>query len=45
MAKKTWKSKRTVCRGTKSGKFASKGKCKAYKRTKVKSPFSGLLFS
>lgn len=43
--KKTWKSKRTVCRGSKSGRFASKGKCKAYKRTKVKTKWFGGLFS
>ena len=44
MPKQTWKSKRTVCRGSKSGRFASKGRCKAYKRTKVKKPFMGFLW-
>ena len=33
---KTWKNKRTVCKSRRSGRFASKGKCKAYKRTKVR---------
>lgn len=28
--------RRTVCRRTKSGKFAKSGACKGYKRTKVK---------
>jgi hypothetical protein len=42
--KQTWKSKRTVCRGTKSGKFATKGRCGAFKRTKVKKPSFGCLF-
>jgi hypothetical protein len=41
---KTWKSKRTVCRGSKSGRFASKGRCKAFKRTKVKHYLHGGLF-
>jgi len=41
---KTWKTKKTVCRSSKSGKFSSKGKCKAYKKTKVKRKFSGHLF-
>jgi hypothetical protein len=43
---KTWKSKRTVCRGTKTGKFASKGKCGAFKRQRVKRCcLTGLLFA
>lgn len=33
---KTWKSRRKVCRSRKSGKFAFKGKCSAYKRQKVR---------
>lgn len=41
---KTWKSKFFVCRSSKSGKFASKGKCKAFKKTKVRAT-RGLLFS
>ena len=40
--KKTWKSKRSVCRSRKSGKFSAKGKCKAFKKTKVRSFFGGL---
>lgn len=28
--------RRTVCRRSKSGKFAKSGACKGYKRTKVK---------
>ena len=28
--------KRTVCRRVKSGKFAKKGACKGYRKTKVK---------
>lgn len=39
---KTWKKKRTVCRARKSGKFSAKGKCKAYKKTKVSAFFGGL---
>jgi len=42
---KTWKSKRTVCRGAKSGRFANKGKCKAFKKTKIKTHFFGALFN
>ena len=41
---RTWKSKRTACRSRKSGRFSSKGKCKAYKKTKVKAGFFGKLF-
>ena len=33
---KTWKSKRTVCRSRKSGRFGTKGRCKAWKKSKVK---------
>ncbi len=43
--KKTWKTKRTVCRGSKSGRFANKGKCKAYKKSKVKVGWFGSLFA
>jgi len=32
---KTRKFKRTVCRSRKSGKFAGKGKCKAFRRERV----------
>jgi len=32
---KTWKTKRSACRSTKSGKFAKKGRCRAYKRVKI----------
>ena len=42
---KTWKSKRTVCRGRKTGKFANKGKCSAFKRGTVRAGWSGKLFS
>lgn len=41
---KSWKGKFFVCRSSKSGKFAKKGKCKAYKRTKVRAVRAGLLF-
>lgn len=41
---KTWKTKRTVCRSRKRGRFASKGKCGAFKRTKVKTSKWGFLF-
>jgi hypothetical protein len=33
---KTWKTKRTVCRKTKSGRFAKKSKCGQYKRSRVR---------
>lgn len=33
---KTYKSKRTVCRGKSTGKFATKGRCGAFKKTKVR---------
>jgi hypothetical protein len=41
---KTYKSKRTVCRGRASGKFANKGKCGMFKKTKVKALTHGFLF-
>ena len=42
---KTWKSKKTICRRTKSGRFAGKKKCSAYKRQRVrKGGFLGTLF-
>ena len=41
---KTWKSKRRVCRSRKSGKFANKGKCGAFKRSLVRSLHKSLLF-
>jgi hypothetical protein len=41
---KTWKSKRSVCRSRKSGRFASRGRCRAFKRSKVKKPANGFLF-
>ncbi len=41
---KTWKSKMTACRSRKSGKFASKGKCGMYKKTKVRRVAFGHLF-
>ncbi len=34
--KKTWKSKRTVVRGTKTGRFAKKGWGKAYHKQRIK---------
>lgn len=42
--KRTWKSKRTVCRSRKSGRFAGKGKCSAFKRSVVKTLKHGTLF-
>lgn len=42
---KTWKTKKTVCRATKSGKFSHKGKCGAFKKTKVRAFKFGNLFS
>lgn len=42
---KTWKAKFFVCRSSKSGKFASKGKCRAFKRTKVRKVKAGFLFA
>ena len=41
---KTWKTKLSVCRSRKSGKFSAKGKCKAFKKSKVKVGFFGSLF-
>jgi predicted DNA-binding transcriptional regulator AlpA len=41
---KTWKTKKTVCRACKSGRFARKGKCSAYKRSKVKNAWRPTLF-
>jgi hypothetical protein len=41
---KTWKTKRRVCRSTKSGRFSVKGRCRAFKRTLVKTLKHGLLF-
>jgi hypothetical protein len=42
---KTWKTKKTICRRTKSGRFASKKKCGQFKRQRVKSGgFLGALF-
>ena len=41
---KTWKSKRRVCRSGKTGKFAFKGKCAAFKRTLVQSLKGSILF-
>lgn len=41
---KTWKKKRTVCRRTKTGRFAKKGKCGQFKRQKVRAGFFGKLF-
>jgi len=32
----TWKSKKTVCRSRKSGKFSALGKCGAYKKQRVR---------
>lgn len=33
---KTWKSLLGVCRSAKSGRFASKARCKMFKRSKVR---------
>jgi hypothetical protein len=41
---KTWKSKRTVCRSRRSGKFAGKRKCGMFKKTKVRAVRRGFLF-
>ena len=41
---KTWKSKKTVCRSRSSGKFAAKGKCGMFKRTRIRSVKLGTLF-
>lgn len=41
---KTWKTKRKVCRSSKSGRFSFKGQCRAFKRTLVKAVKHGLLF-
>jgi len=41
---KTYRSKRTVCRSRKSGRFSRKGKCKAFKRQRIKALPWGTLF-
>jgi hypothetical protein len=41
---KTWKSKRTVCRSRKSGRFVRKPKCRAFRRQRVRSTKFGTLF-
>lgn len=41
---KTWKSKKTVCRSRKSGRFAGRKRCGMFKRTKVKAAKPGWLF-
>jgi hypothetical protein len=42
---KTWKSKRTVCRSAKSGRFVRKKKCGQFIRQRIKAPhLAGLLF-
>jgi len=41
---KSWKSKRTVCRSRKSGRFVGKKKCGQFKRQRVKIPHLGMLF-
>ena len=41
---KTYKSKRTVCRARKTGKFSFKGKCGMFKKMKVKAITHGYLF-
>jgi len=33
---KTWKSKRTVCRSRKRGRFVKRGLCGAFKKSKVR---------
>ena len=37
---KTWKTKRAVCRSSKSGRFVGKKLCKAFKRSLVRSPLA-----
>lgn len=41
---KTYKSKKTVCRSRKSGKFSHKKKCGMFKRAKVRAFKFGSLF-
>lgn len=41
---KTYASKRTVCRSRKSGRFSTKRRCGAFKRTKVRAFKFGDLF-
>ncbi|HTD65027.1 MAG TPA: hypothetical protein VK846_00655 [Candidatus Limnocylindria bacterium] len=41
---KTWKTVLCVCRSSKSGRFSAKGKCKAYKKTKIR-PKRNVLFA
>ena len=39
---KTWKTKRTVCRSKKSGKFAGKKRCGMFKRSRIRIGLSSL---
>lgn len=41
---RTWKTKRTVCRSRKSGRFVAKKMCNAFKRSVVKTLKAGTLF-
>jgi hypothetical protein len=41
---KTWKTKRKVCRGRKSVRFANRGACKSFKAAFVRTVKKGLLF-
>jgi len=41
---KTWKMKLFVCRSSKSGRFSAKGKCRAFKRTKVRAVLGKLFW-
>jgi len=41
---KSWKSKKSVCRSRRSGRFSFKGKCGAFKKQLVKALSHGTLF-
>lgn len=39
---KTWKNKHTVCRSRRTGRFVRKGKCKAFRRQRIRFHASSL---
>jgi len=41
---KTWKTVIEACRSRKSGRFSKKGKCKAYKKTKLRATRGSLFW-
>lgn len=41
---KTWKTKKTVCRSKKSGRFVRRKKCGQFKRQRIRAGFLDKLF-